>query len=423
MNVCSEIRGKGVFSREELKGILYGVLERWKDARRVLAIPPDFTRFHSQAGLITQLVYAYFGDRLKAILPALGTHMPMSQDETAKMYPGIHPDLFRVHKWREDLLTLGEVPASFIEEVSEGKVSYPWPAQVNKMLVEGGFDLILSVGQIVPHEVSGMANYNKNIFVGTGGKEAIDKSHFLGAVWGVERVMGRPGNPVRKMLNYASEHFGSQLPLQYVMTVVDKDAGGGHGVKGLFIGNDHDTFLKACELSLQVNLTLLKEPLKKVVVYLDPEEYKSTWLGNKSIYRTRMAIADGGELIVLGPGIRSFGEDPEIDRLIRKYGYRTTPEVMKMVDTNKDLRENLSVAAHLIHGTHEGRFRVIYCPGHLCRSDIENVGYSYGSPGEMMNLYYAKHMKPGFNRNKKGDPFYFIDNPGQGLWTCEENFM
>ena len=100
-------------------------------------------------------------------------------------------------------------------------------------------------------------------------------------------------------------------------------------VSGLFVGDDRECFERAAELSLQVNFEMLDEPLEKVVVYLDPEEFKSTWLGNKSIYRTRMAIADGGELIVLGPGVREFGEDAEIDRLIRKYGYVDDPRVLR----------------------------------------------------------------------------------------------
>jgi hypothetical protein len=82
----------------------------------------------------------------------------------------------------------------------------------------------------------------------------------------------------------------------------------------------------------------------------------STWLGNKAVYRTRMAMADGGELIILAPGVKEFGEDHEIDRLIRKYGYRGTPATLAAVKANEELRNNLSAAAHLIHGSSEGRF-------------------------------------------------------------------
>lgn len=189
----------------------------------------------------------------------------------------------------------------------------------------GGHDLILSIGQVVPHEVMGMANYNKNIFVGTGGSEAINFSHFIGAVYGMERMMGRADNPLRRILNYASAHFVRHLPIVYIQTVIGRGENGELVTRGVFVGDDEECFMKAAELSLEVNFQLLDMPLDKVVVYLDPHEFKSTWLGNKSIYRTRMAIADGGELIVLAPGVHRFGEDQRIDELIRKYGYRTTP--------------------------------------------------------------------------------------------------
>ena len=270
--------------------------------------------------------------------------------------------LFRVHDWRRDVVTLGEVPSDFIYQQSEGKLDYAWKAQVNKLLVEGGFDLIVSIGQVVPHEVVGMANYNKNVFVGTGGPEGINKSHFLGAVYGMERIMGRADNPVRRVYNYASDHCsGSLPPVVYVLTVVGRGSDGSLKVRGLYIGDDAECFNRAAELSLKVNFEMLEEPLKKVVVYLDPSEFKSTWLGNKSIYRSRMALADGGELIILAPGLKEFGEDKWIDALIRKYGYRGTPETLARVKESDELKNNLSAAAHLIHGSSEGRFSITYC--------------------------------------------------------------
>ena len=205
---------------------------------KVLALPPDFTRFHSFAGELTQLSYQYYGEKLTDILPALGTHTGMTDAQIEKMFAGVPKDLFRVHDWRNDVVTLGEVPAEFVKEVSENRVDYPWPAQVNRLLVEGGHDLILSIGQVVPHEVIGMANYNKNIFVGTGGSEGINKSHFIGAAYGMERIMGRAVNPVRHVLNYASDHFASDMPIIYLQTVVGKDENGKLVVRGLFIGDD-----------------------------------------------------------------------------------------------------------------------------------------------------------------------------------------
>ena len=219
-------------------------------------------------------------------------------------------ELFRVHNWRTDVETLGEVPAEFIHEQSEGKLNYPWPAQVNRLITQGGFDLILSIGQVVPHEVIGMANYNKNILVGTGGRESINRSHYLGAVYGMERIMGRAENPVRNVLNYASDRFLRHLPIVYVLTVVGRTADDRLAVRGLFIGDDAECFHRAAELSLKVNFEMLDAPIQKAVVYLDPHEFHSTWLGNKAVYRTRMALADGAELIILAPGVRGIRRRP-----------------------------------------------------------------------------------------------------------------
>jgi nickel-dependent lactate racemase len=413
---------KNVFTIDGIKESIYSSLEKLGNKKKVLAIPPDYTRYHSQAGLITTLIYEYYKNSLTDVLPALGTHTAMTELNISDMFKNVPHNLFRIHNWRNDLVTLGEVPSSFINEVSEGKLNFSWPAQVNKLLVEGNHDLIISVGQVVPHEVVGMANFNKNIFIGTGGKEGINKSHFLGAVYGMERMMGRADTPVRKVLNYASDNFARQLPIIYILTVVGKDENGKLVIRGLFIGDDYQAFLQAAELSLKVNFEMLDKPIKKVIVYLDPSEFKSTWLGNKSVYRTRMAIDDGGELIVLGPGIKEFGEDKTIDSLIRKYGYVTTPEILNFVQNNEDLKNNLSAAAHLIHGSSENRFTITYCPGHLTQEEIKSVNYNYADVNEMLNKYNPEKLNEGFNILPGGEEIFFISNPALGLWAYKNRF-
>jgi hypothetical protein len=228
--------------------------------------------------------------------------------------------------------------------------------------------------------------------------------------------MGKADTPLRKILNYAQDRFCAHLPLVYILTVIGADDDGQLVLRGLFIGDDNECFRLASALSVEVNFTKLDEPLDKVVVHLDPEEFHSTWLGNKAIYRTRMAIADDGELIVLAPAVKTFGEDSEIDLLIRKYGYRTTPEVMEFVRANDDLRANLSAAAHLIHGSSEGRFRVTYCPGELTREEIEGVGYQFGDLAEFSRRYPVDELAEGWN-TRNGERFYFIGNPALGLWA------
>jgi nickel-dependent lactate racemase len=337
------------------------------------------------------------------------------------MFGDIPQNLFHVHNWRTDVETLGEVPAEFIYEQSEGKLSYPWPAQVNRLIAGGEFDLILSLGQVVPHEVIGMANFTKNILVGTGGRDGINRSHYLGAVYGMERIMGRAENPVRSVLNYAADRFLRHLPIVYVLTVVARRAAGGLAVRGLFIGDDSECFHRAAELSLQVNFEMLDKPIKKAVVYLDPHEFHSTWLGNKAVYRTRMALADDAELIILAPGVKEFGEDNAIDALIRKYGYRGTPATLAAVEADPELAGDLSAAAHLIHGSSEGRFRITWCPGHLTQREVESVGFIYEDLATMLARYNPSTLKHGYNQID-GEEVFFIANPGLGLWAHRNRF-
>jgi len=415
---------KDVIGRAQMKEALFEALDRLGPRRKVLVLPPDFTRFHSQAGILTQYVREYYGDRLAAVLPALGTHSPMDERQIREMFGEMPLSLFKAHDWRNDVVTLGTVPPSYVSEITEGKLDFDWPVQVNKLLVEGGFDLILSVGQVVPHEVIGMANYNKNLFVGTGGSVAINRSHFVGAVYGMERIMGRADTPVRKLFNYGSDHFGHLLPpLVYVQTVVGRGEKGGMAVRGLFVGDDIEVFNRAAALALEVNFEMVPKPFKKCVVYLDPAEFKSTWLGNKAIYRTRMAMADGGELLILAPGVKEFGEDSQIDALIRKYGYCGTPKTLAAVRENADLQENLGAAAHLIHGSSEGRFNITYAPGHLTRDEVEGAGFAFADVKAMMARYHPDTLKDGLNVMPDGEEIFFISNPAIGLWSVRERFQ
>jgi hypothetical protein len=400
----------------QLQNLFAESLAKLGQRNRVLAVPPDQSRIHSRSGDLTRYAWEYYGDRLQAVLPALGTHAAMQPDQIARMFGAMPQELFRVHDWRTGIATLGEVPAEFIHQQSEGKLNYSWPAQVNRLVAHGGFDLILSIGQVVPHEVIGMANYNKNILVGTGGRDSINRSHYLGAVYGMERIMGRAENPVRNLLNYAADRFLRHLPIVYVLTVIGRTADGCLAVRGLFIGDDAECFHRAAALSLQVNFETMDTPMQKAVVYLDPHEFHSTWLGNKAVYRTRMALADGAELIILAPGVKEFGEDRDIDALIRKYGYRGTPATLEAVNVNADLASDLSAAAHLIHGSSEGRFTIRLCPGHLSREEVEGVGFEYGDLKTMLTRYSPQALHYGYNR-VDGEEIFFIPNPGLGLWA------
>jgi hypothetical protein len=134
-----------------------------------------------------------------------------------------------------------------------------------------------------------------------------------------------------------------------------------------------------------------------------------------------MAMADGGEIIVIAPGLKEFGEDREIDRLVRKYGYIGTPAVLDAVREDEELRQNLGAAAHLIHGSSEGRFSVTYCPGHLSREQIESVRFRYYGIRDAIKKYNPDKMKDGFNEMPDGEKVFYISNPSLGLWSSREH--
>ena len=411
-----------VISRDALRAGLQEAFSVIGNRSKVVAVPPDITRLHSQSGIITEMAWEHFGKNMTDILPAIGTHSPMTESEIGTMFGKTPPSLFRVHDWRSGFSTLGVVPCEYVRKISAGAVDYDIPIQVDKLLVDGGFDLILSIGQVVPHEVIGMAGHNKNVFIGTGGSEAINKSHFLGAAYGMERIMGRADTPVKRVLNYGSDHFAKNLPVVFVLTVVGTDKTGQLVIRGLYVGDDIECFNLAADLSLKVNFIMLDKPLEKVVVYLDPSEFKTTWLGNKSVYRTRMALADEGELIVLAPGLKRFGEDEGIDKLIRKYGYVGTPGVLDYVKKNEDLQKSLSAAAHLIHGSSEGRFSITYCPGNISKDEMEGVGFNYADLASMMKKYDPTKLKDGMNTLPGGEEVFYISNPALGLWAYKGRF-
>lgn len=381
--------------------------------KKLLFLPPDISRAHSYGGIITSALYSRLSPYADIdVMPAIGTHLPLTDDEKAYMFPGIPRERFLVHDWQKDTEKVGVIPGERIKELSEGLLDYPVDVEVDRRLLHGGYDLILSIGQVVPHEVVGMANYTKNVFVGCGGASMINGTHFLSAVYGIERVLGRTESPVRKVFDDA-EQFIADIPLYYMLTVV---SGGPDGdmLHGLFMSRGRRAFEEAAALAEKTNMTALPAPIKKAVVYLEPEEFRSTWVGNKAIYRTRMAIADGGELIIIAPGVRTFGETRDLDALIRKYGYHGRDAALAATK-NSDMAANLSAASHLMHGSSDGRFSITYCPGGLSREEIENAGYNYMPLEEALEKYDISKLKDGYN-TVDGEEIFYVSNPAIGLW-------
>lgn len=417
MNITLQTEREEGLSPAEIKAALLQSLSG-RTLGKVLIVPPDFTRFHSNAGYITNVYYHALKDVAQVdIMPALGTHVPMTREECAEMYGDIPFEKFLEHHWRTDVVKVGTVPADFLEEISEGTWNTPIDCEVNRILLSG-YDLILSVGQVVPHEVIGMSNHSKNILVGLGGSHFINASHMVGALYGLERMMGRDNTVTRKLFDYCMTHFLSDLPVLWVLTVTTAPGGVIH-THGLFIGEGRKPLEDAIALAQVKNLDIVEKPIQKCVVYLTPKEFKSTWLGNKSVYRTRMAIADGGELLVLAPGIEKFGEDPGVDALIRKYGYVGRKKVLELFRTERDLQENMGTAAHLIHGSSDDRFTITYAVKNISRAEIESVNFKSADYDEMIARYPIDSLQLGWNTLPDGEEIFFIPNPALGLWVAK----
>jgi carbohydrate kinase (thermoresistant glucokinase family) len=399
-------------------------------ARRVLLVPPDHTRLHGRAGDISTRLLRLLeaGGCDVGILPALGTHAALGDVQAGRLFGrAVAADRLLVHDWRSGLRHLGELAATEVEAVTEGRHAEPLAIEVDRQLFDR-WDLVISVGQVVPHEVIGMANYTKNVMIGLGGASTIHRTHFVGAMCDLETIMGRAESPVRDLVDAAFDRFVAPLvDVMFVLTVVE-DMGDHTVLRGLFAGRGGTgagggrAFRDASRLAAAVNVTTVDEPWGRVACWLSPAEMRSTWLGNKAIYRTRMAIADGGELLVLAPGIVRFGEDGEIDRLIRRHGYRGRAATLAAMADDPALRANPAAAAHLIHGSSEGRFRVTYCTdpatGGLTADEVRSVGYGWLPIQEAQaQLGVDGSTSSGARVDAAGEPFTFLRNPAAGLWA------
>lgn len=409
-------------SMEEIEKSVDALLEQYNGLKKVLIVPPDFTRCYSYAGEITQVLYKKLSPYAEVhVIPALGTHMEMDAEEKEKMFAGVVPEeAFLVHHWQADTISIGTVPKEVIEEISGGLYVTDIEVEVNERIINGGYDLIVSVGQVVPHEVVGMANYSKNLFVGLGGRQMINKSHMLSAICGMEQALGVADSPARKVFDYAQQHFlDGELPLIYIQTVttLQEDT---LSLNGLYIGASRKPFEKAVELSTKLNICHVDRRAKKLVTYLDPHELKTTWVGNKGIYRTRMAVADGGELIILAPGVKSFGENKEMDEMTRTYGYKGRDHILDLFNRGV-FGDKIMAAAHLIQGSSDGRFTITYAtrPEYLSKEDINSVGYEWLDYEEAAARYDPDTLKDGWNVLEDGEEIYFVKTPALGLWKVD----
>ncbi len=391
--------------------------------RRVLLLPPDITRMHSGAGWITEYLYHLLKDSCDVhIIPTLGQHEPHTPEQNRLMFGSIPNERIHAHDWRGGCVKVGELSGDTIKQVTSGVADWPFPIVLNRMLMEEKWDLVINVGHVVPHEVLGFANHDKNYFIGLGGKDLICAAHMAAACCGIENNLGNLLTPVRQAFNQAEEQFLGRLPDFYIQVVLARDKTGQLVHTGFHAGDDLDTYLAAARQAREQNITILDEPLRKVVCVMQGDEFFSTWVANKAIYRTRMALADGGELVIIAPGLKRFGEQPEVDAFIRKYGYCGTPKVMELYKQNADMQDLAHATAHLLHGSSEGRFKITYAPGHLTQADIEQVNFQFADLKEALRYYPIDKLQEGFNQLGR-ERIYFIPTPSAGLWATKEKLL
>lgn len=393
-----------------------------KEYKRVLLLPPDLTRAHSGVGWMTEYIYNELTEQGAEVhvIPTLGQHVPHTPEDNKWMFGSIPEERIHAHDWKDGVVNVGTVPAEYVKEATGGAVDWEMPIDLNEMLMEEDWDLIINIGHVVPHEVLGFANHNKNYFIGLGGKRLLGSSHMASAVYGIENNLGNVLTPVRKCFNYAEDKYLKDLPDVYFQVVMDYDNEGKLAHTGVYVGDDLQTYIDAAEASLEQNITTFDEPVKKMVAVMQADEFRAMWVANKAVYRTRMAIADGGELLVIAPGVERFGEQQEVDDLIRKYGYLSQAEVLDLYETQEDMQEIPHGTAHLVHGSSEGRFNITYAPGHLTKEEIEGVGYQYMDVDEALKRYDPEVMVDGWNTMPDGEEVFYISTPSAGLWATEE---
>jgi hypothetical protein len=229
-------------------------------------------------------------------------------------------------------------------------ISHAVPVSINKLLAPGIYDTVLVFGATVPHEVAGFAGGAKYFFPGVAGPELTHTTHWLGALAGIENIIGQVETPTRKLIEAAADFISARIIS--LNTVVSREADGELVTYALFTGEIRQAFRRAAEVSKQVHIRYTDRKYKRVIALLDPH-YDELWVGGKASYKLGAIIEEGGELIIYAPHLTKLSETH--GALIEKYGYAPLESVRDMLGVSAELRENLCIAAHLAHVAYAGR--------------------------------------------------------------------
>ncbi len=337
-----------------LTEIVHQALDVIQPGERVLAIIPDKTRDDNTHQLFP-VASEFLNKRGVALFDALvaqGTHPPMSESQKLSKIggAGFSGQLFD-HRWDqpEELITLGELSAETVSDLTDGLISQAVPVSLNKLLAPGIYDTVIVFGATVPHEVAGFAGGAKYFFPGVAGPELTHTTHWLGALAGIENIIGRVDTPTRRLIEAATDLVPARIIS--LNTVVSRNDGE-LVTYALFAGDIREAFRRATEVSRRVHIRYTDRKYKRVVALLDPH-YDELWVGGKASYKLGAIIEEGGELIIYAPHLTKLSETH--GALIEKYGYAPLESVRDMLGVSPELRENLCIAAHLAHVAYAGR--------------------------------------------------------------------
>ena len=297
----------------------------------MLLLPPDITRAHSAAGWLTEVLYNLLCDEAEVhVIPTLGQHVPHTPEENRRMFGAIPEERIHAHDWRGGCVPLGEIPADYVRQTTRGEADWPIPIHLNRSLDRGAV---------------GPDHQRRARRAARGARVRQSQQELFHRPW-------RQGDDLRvahrrRLLRHREQpgHAGHARP----RLLQQGRRANSSAVCPTFTSRSSwpaATRVSWCtpastwattwrpiwrprRQSREQNITVLDEPIQKIVCVMQGDEFFSTWVANKAIYRTRMALADGGELLVIAPGLKRFGEQPEVDALIRKYGYCGTPKVME----------------------------------------------------------------------------------------------
>ncbi len=343
----------------ELNEIVWKALKDFRNARKVLLMHPDYTRKDFSDRLVPLIYKELKNKGMEEIhsLNASGTHRRMREDEIyAKL--GISNDIHFTFTYNHEyhdpdqLAVMGEIPASFVAEKTNGEFLQSIPVSVNKLITKD-YDLVIALSATIPHETTGFSGGLKIFFPGISGLEVINLFHWAGVLTGIPKIIGSVDSPARNIINKASDCVFKRTKAPIVsFNMVSEEKNNDIIPKGLYIGVGINGFVaaykKAARMSSKLHIVYINNSLDVALQVID-ENYDEVWTAGKGSYKLQRpgVMGNKGEIIIYAPHINCFHSKPDMDTAIRQVGYHCLGYVKHFLRLNPKFNRN--VAAHVIN--------------------------------------------------------------------------